>query len=198
MSAPPHRRRPWRKQALLLTRSVHVYLTMFALLSVLFFSATGFMLNHPGWFGLDEPQRRFEPIEVDRAMLADDLALAETLRATLGLRGRVDAVDREAGWVGVDFRGPGYFASVMLDPATGKGEATIEEPRVLGLLTALHRGEDSGGWWLMIDAAAVMLIIASLSGVILLLSLPRRRVLGLVGVAVGLALGVAGYLLLVP
>jgi hypothetical protein len=37
-------------------RWLHIYLSMFGLAAVLFFSVTGLTLNHPDWFG--EPERR--------------------------------------------------------------------------------------------------------------------------------------------
>src|SRR3954468_1125799 len=37
-------------------RWLHIYLSMFGLAVVLFFSVTGLTLNHPDWFG--EPERR--------------------------------------------------------------------------------------------------------------------------------------------
>ena len=37
-------------------RVVHIYLSLYAFVVVLFFGATGLMMNHPDWFALDEPQ----------------------------------------------------------------------------------------------------------------------------------------------
>src|SRR4051812_8291779 len=39
-----------------ITRWLHIYLSMFGLAAVLFFSVTGLTLNHPDWFG--ETERR--------------------------------------------------------------------------------------------------------------------------------------------
>ena len=36
------------------TRTLHTYVTMFALILIVFFSFTGIVLNHPGWFGIDD------------------------------------------------------------------------------------------------------------------------------------------------
>ncbi len=40
----------------ILNRTLHIYLTMFALIMILFYSLTGLMLNHPDWFSLDNPR----------------------------------------------------------------------------------------------------------------------------------------------
>ena len=47
-------RRPFRRRLAIrfakLMRWLHIYLSMFGLAAVLFFSATGITLNHPDWF----------------------------------------------------------------------------------------------------------------------------------------------------
>ena len=43
------------------TRTLHIHVSMFAMMIVLFFALTGFTLNHPDWFSSDEPHvRSFE------------------------------------------------------------------------------------------------------------------------------------------
>src|SRR3954468_14208657 len=42
------------KSFLLWTRTLHIYATMLALVLLIFFSFTGFIMNHPGWFNIDK------------------------------------------------------------------------------------------------------------------------------------------------
>src|SRR5215210_2520816 len=50
----PPRRRPFRRRLAIRFAAVmlwlHIYLSMFGLAAVLFFSVTGLTLNHPDWF----------------------------------------------------------------------------------------------------------------------------------------------------
>ena len=41
----------WRSRAYTLSRTLHLYLSLLAFLTLLFFAVTGLTLNHPGWFG---------------------------------------------------------------------------------------------------------------------------------------------------
>ncbi|MEI8197555.1 MAG: PepSY-associated TM helix domain-containing protein, partial [Phycisphaerae bacterium] len=70
---------------------------------------------------------------------------------------------------------------------------------LLGLLADLNKGESAGdGWKWIIDTAAGGLFLASISGLLLLLAFPKRRRLGLMAIATGVAGCVLGYLVLVP
>src|SRR5947208_3276735 len=60
--------RPLSKSLLLLTRTLHIYATMLALILLIFFSFTGFVMNHPEVFGID-------------AFIASDTKLKEPLPA---------------------------------------------------------------------------------------------------------------------
>ncbi|MCE9609145.1 MAG: PepSY-associated TM helix domain-containing protein [Chthoniobacter sp.] len=47
-----HRRLLFKKW----TRTLHIYISMLGLLTLIFFSATGIMLNHEEWFGFAAPR----------------------------------------------------------------------------------------------------------------------------------------------
>ena len=69
----------------------------------------------------------------------------------------------------------------------------------MALLTDLHKGAYAGrSWKWVIDGTAVLLVLGSLTGLILWISLPRRRALGILALSVGLLSSVATYWLLVP
>ena len=68
----------------------------------------------------------------------------------------------------------------------------------VAVINDLHKGRDTGrAWSVLIDVSAVVLIVISLTGLVLLFYLKRRRIPGLV-VAVGTVAVVAVVLLLVP
>ena len=99
----------------------------------------------------------------------------------------------------IDFKRPGAYAQVAVDRATGAvtGEATSSG--AMAVINDLHMGRDSGGSWsLLIDVTAWLMTFVSISGMALLLALPKRRRLGLAAMAVGLAACIAVYVWLVP
>jgi hypothetical protein len=66
----------------------------------------------------------------------------------------------------------------------------------VGLINDLHKGRDTGpAWSLFIDVSAILLALVSLTGMILLLFLKRRRSSGLVIAALGLVLAWLVYII---
>lgn len=82
---------PAYKKLLKISRLVHVYLTLFGLVLILFFSVTGFMLNHESWF-LPKVKDRTLPVRMGtlpKKLLEplDKLAVVEALRRDFGVSG---------------------------------------------------------------------------------------------------------------
>ncbi len=70
---------------------------------------------------------------------------------------------------------------------------------MLAIINDLHMGRNSGsGWAVLIDVAAALLGFVSISGMILLLSLIKRRNWGLAYMVTGTVASVAVYLFFVP
>jgi hypothetical protein len=198
-------------------RWLHIYLSMFSLAVVLFFSATGLTLNHPDWFygGVErstEAEGSVEPKwlhldppaappggEPDPEREVARLEVVEHLRKAHGVRGaladfRVD--DRECM---VAFKGPGYSADAFIDRGSGRYRLTETTHGVVAVLNDLHKGRDTGlGWSLVIDVSAVFMTVVSLTGLVLLFYLKLRRKPGLVVALVGSVVVVAAYLAFVP
>jgi hypothetical protein len=197
-------------------RWLHIYMSMFGLLAMLLFSVTGLTLNHPDWFGAGLEASRSAEGRMDTAWLvgdpgeADDpeadpadslrkLEIVEHLRAEHKIRGAVGsftADDREAS---VSFKGPGYSADAFIDRRSG--EYTLSETSLgfVAVLNDLHKGRDTGAAWAwVIDASAVLMALISLTGLVLLFYLKRRRIPGVVVGLVGGAVVVAVAMLLVP
>ena len=71
-------------------RWLHIYVSMFSMAVVLFFSVTGLTLNHPDWFGAGAERVVEAEGAVDRGWLGADvkkLEVVERLRKAHGVRG---------------------------------------------------------------------------------------------------------------
>jgi hypothetical protein len=182
-------------------RWLHTYISLITLLIVLFFSITGFTLNHAEWSSGGLTQKEVTgSVNVKWLDIAapDKLNIAEKLRQDHSLRGHVDEIridDRECT---VMFKSPGYAADAFIDVKTGQYQMTIMEEGKLAMMNDLHKGRYAGKvWGVLIDAAAILLTTISLTGLGLLFFLKRIRTSGLVVVAGGaVILGVAVYLAL--
>ena len=63
----------------------------------------------------------------------------------------------------------------------------------------LHKGRDSGkGWSWIIDISAVFLILVSLSGLILLCFIKKKRIAGFITAIIGLVISYLVYVVFVP
>ena len=200
-------------------RWLHIYLSMFGLAAVLFFSATGITLNHPDWF-FGEARRSIQaqgaidpkwlhlpgPVAVasedepaDLAAQVDKLAVVETLRKAHGIRGALTDFRVDESECTVTFKGPGYAADAFVDRDSGRYTLTQSFHGVIAVLNDLDKGRDTGwAWSVLIDASAVVLVFISLTGLVLLFYLKLRRVSGLVVVVLGTIAVLALFFLGVP
>jgi len=171
------------------TRTLHIYTSTFAFLLVLFFGVTGFMLNHPDWFGVEEvvvdtsqdlfPQELLEG-ELDR------LAIVEELRRSEGITGLLSDFETQDDRLRIAFKRPGRQTDVTIDRRDGALELRVESGGLTQLLTQLHKGEGSGSWGgLLIDITSLSLILLSITGLILWFTLKKRRQPGLAAIVLG-------------
>jgi hypothetical protein len=183
-----------------LVRTVHIYLGSLAVGILLFFAATGFLLNHSAWFGLDDARTRTESIQLATGALGgpDKLLVVEELRQRLGPVGGLTAFEVESEELRVTFKRPGSRTEAVVDRKTGQTQVTLEGRGAGGIITDLHKGANAGQWWpYVIDSAAVLLAIAGVSGLVLLIWLPRRRWLVTALAGVGIGVGILVYAILV-
>jgi hypothetical protein len=202
-----------------LMRWLHIYLSMFGLAAVLFFSVTGLTLNHPEWFPVigdrtSEAEGKMRPEwlnqvhasaasaaaeAADAAARVAKLEVVEYLRATHAIHGaladfRVD--DQECV---VSFKGPAYAADAFIDLASGNYRLTQTSHGLIALLNDLHKGRDSGWVWsAVIDISAVAMAAISLTGLILLFYLKLKRVSGVIVAVAGSVVVVMLFWLCVP
>ncbi len=215
--------RPFRRRLAIrfakLVRWLHIYLSMFGLAAVLFFSATGITLNHPDWFfGEAERSTRFEgkvdpgwlhleghetessaedPADLSRQV--NKLEVVEFLRRTHGIRGALAEFRVDESECVVTFKGPGYGADAFIERDSGHYTLTQSFHGVIAVLNDLHKGRDTGvAWSILIDASAILLTFISLSGLILLFYLKLRRIPGLIVAIIGTIVVVTLFLLGVP
>jgi hypothetical protein len=201
-----------------IVRWLHIYLSMFGLAAVLFFSATGVTLNHPDWF-FGEAQRsvqsegridpkllHFETPPATRSEVAPDpahqvskLEVVEALRRVHDIRGALAEFKVDEAECVVTFKGPGYAADAFIDRETGRYTLTQSFHGVIAVLNDLHKGRDTGLIWsVLIDASAILLTCISLTGLLLLFYLKLRRKPGLVVALAGCLVLLILFLLGVP
>lgn len=130
-----------------LARWLHLYISLLSLGALLFFSVTGFTLNHAGWFYADEgSEREFkgvlnpqwvapDPFEPGRPVAR--LEVVEALRQAHRIRGAVSSFSTDPALCVVIFIAPGYSANAFVERETGS--YTLTENRQ-GFVAALGIG----------------------------------------------------------
>lgn len=191
-------------------RWLHTYLSMFSMAALLFFGVTGITLNHPDWFSSASPQAidhkgHLNPDWV-RSIDGEDssegvakLEIVEQLRQEHGIGGALDSFTSDEYECVVSFKGPAYSADIFIDRETGDYELTEVRQGLIALINDLHKGRDTGASWSwVIDVSAAFLTIVSLTGLLLLFYIKRRRALGLATALLGTLVVVLVFVLGVP
>ncbi len=173
---------------------------------MLFFSFTGLTLNHPTWFGGDKQVivKNKGKLNVNWVNNPDTnkiakLEIVEFLRKTYEVKGVVSEVRIDDYEVSVSLKGPAYSCDAFINREDGTYEVSEVKMGIMAVMNDLHKGRDSGkGWSWIIDISAVFLILVSLSGLILLCFIKKKRVAGFITGVVGLALCYLIYVIFVP
>lgn len=195
----------WDKGAVFrVCRMLHAYLSAFAFLALIFFCATGVMLNHPEWFdGYSPPASRttfmLTPSEMTAARAARDTgpALAGLASTKVRLAGVYASADVDGRQALIRMEGPKGATDLTIDLATGKGEARVTRANLAAVVLDLHRGKNSGlTWRWVIDLSAWIVLGLSLIGYVLFFSLRFRLKTSLILTGASLlVLGVVVWLL---
>ena len=175
-----------RRNIAVTARWLHIYLSMGSFALVLFFSTTGLTLNHPEWFANREKTAARHGI-ADKALLrpgnadgADRLGLVEMLRTREHLSGAMSDFRVDDAQISVSFRSPGYTADAFIDRDTGKYDLTVVRNGFVAVMNDLHKGRDAGKVWsAVIDGSAVLLVLVSVTGLVLIWFVNKRRTSGL-------------------
>ena len=183
-----------------LIRWLHIYLSMLSFALVFFFAVTGLTLNHADRFG-DQTRTQREKGSMDLSWVKEPdtlniakLQIVEYLRNKYGIRAALSDFRIDDSQIGVSFKGPGFAADAFIDRATGAYDLTRTSAGFVGIINDLHKGRDTGKVWsVLIDVSAVLLTLVSLTGMLLLLFLKKRRISVLLVAALGLLVAYIVY-----
>ncbi|WP_232296107.1 PepSY-associated TM helix domain-containing protein [Terriglobus sp. TAA 43] len=208
-STPGKAKQPFRvrlrKQTAIISRWLHIYLSMVSFAVVLFFAVTGLTLNHAEYFSHGEVVKNLNGSLSAKEMgpkdHPDTLAIVEHIRNTDHVHGAVNTEDLRVDddQITFSFRGPGYSADTTVDRATGKYQVVETKAGFVAVINDLHKGRDSGKVWSwVIDGSAILLTLVSLSGLVLIFFIYKRRTSGLLLAAIATALCLLLYRIWVP
>ena len=163
-------------------RWLHGYLSAFAFLSLMFFSITGLILNHPEWTRSLRASEATSTVAVDTAALTAALAerdpgpaLARAVSAKTPLVGRLKSTDVVGEEAFLRLEGTKGSTDVTIALKTGAAEVAVSRAPALTLLNELHKGRDAGAAWKgFIDVSAILFLVLSLIGYALFFSLRFR------------------------
>jgi hypothetical protein len=186
----------WKRRFAHLARWLHTYLSMVSFALLLFFAATGFTLNHAEWFDARQPAEQIHgALNLELVNSADPGGVAKDqlvryFRESRHTKGAVSDFHVDGEQCELLFKGPGYEADAVIDRKTGNYDLTVSPFSLVTILNDLHKGRDAGAKWsAVIDFSAILMSLVSLTGLTLIFFLNKRRLSGLVLVAVGALLG---------
>ena len=188
-----------------LCRMLHAYLSAFAFLALIFFSATGLMIDHPEWLQGRGKETEFKltlpPAALAEARRAKDpnAALAAVVAKMTPLAGVYRSGEMEDTQVDLRFEGVKGSSTVLVDTQTGQADVTIERPTALTVIGDLHRGKNASlPWRMVIDASAIVVLALSIIGYVLFFSLRFRLRTSLILTGVSLLALLAIFVGLTP
>ncbi|MGB8482972.1 MAG: PepSY-associated TM helix domain-containing protein [Acinetobacter bohemicus] len=177
------------------SRYVHGWLSAFAFLTLLFFSVTGLLLNHPEWFEPAKTEQTTQlilPESILKSIKQQENpsdAILNYVRQQQNVVGRYQSSEVMDNEVMIRLESPAGATDIWVMTDTGEMEITQKPASTVSMLNDLHRGKNSGlAWSWLIDISAIIVIALSLVGYILFLSIKTRLVTHLVLTAVSLAL----------
>lgn len=179
------RKQPIRTQIYKVARLLHVYLSATMLVVILFFSATGFLLNHPNLiFGSQPVTQEVEGILPNgwaKYGTVDWLMISDYIKQEHNVHGQAldywsDDVEGQ-----LMIQAPGYSAETYFDMQTGEYSLYTESQGMIAFIKDLHKGSNTGpSWNWLIDATALFLTLVSLTGLAIMLLLKKLRTKGLI------------------
>ena len=177
------------------SRYVHGWLSAFAFLTLLFFSVTGLLLNHPEWFEPAKTEQTTQlilPESILKSIKQQENpsdAILNYVRQQQNVVGRYQSSEVMDNEVMIRLESPAGATDIWVMADTGETEITQKPASTVSMLNDLHRGKNSGlAWSWLIDISAIVVIALSLVGYILFLSIKTRLVTHLVLTAASLAL----------
>ena len=187
-------------------RNWHGYLSAFAFLALIFFSATGILLNHPAWLEGDEEK----PAEIRANISIADILVARRSAdagAALGLLaagalpvlGAYSSADISGAEAFLRYEGVKGSSDVTLDLKTGQATAKVRKANALTVMDDLHRGKNVGKvWQAVIDISAALILTLSVLGYVLFFMLRFRLRVSLMLTGASLVVMAGIFVIFVP
>jgi uncharacterized protein len=162
-------------------RYVHGWLSAFAFLMLMFFAATGLMLNHPEWF----EGERIEDVQILTlpASLGQHIATQENpsdvilqyIRTQQSVIGRYQSSEIMDGDVMIRLESPAGSTDIWVNRMDQQIEITQKPATAVNMLNDLHRGKHvSTAWRWLIDVSAIVVMLLSVAGYVLFLTIKTR------------------------
>jgi len=195
----------WKRDTASFSRWLHIYLSMVSFVVVLFFAVTGLTLNHANWFDGHEQITKYTgkiPLKwvnvKDTAAIAK-LEIVQYLKHTHHVKGDIGDFIIDDNQCTLSFKGPGYAADGFVNRTDGSYKLTETTLGVFAVLNDLHKGRDSGKkWGWLIDVSAVFLTLLSLSGLVMICFMKKKRLSGFITLIIGGVVCWLIYYFLVP
>ncbi|MEC7120461.1 MAG: PepSY-associated TM helix domain-containing protein [Pseudomonadota bacterium] len=182
------------------SRALHAWLSAFAFLTLMFFSATGILLNHPEWFTATQPEQiqeialSAEVISTAQQQENPSVLLLDAVREQTALVGRFKSIEIFDDEVMIRLESPAGSTDVVVLWDQAIAEVTQQPATTVTLLNDLHRGKSTGAAWRwLIDISAVLILLLSIAGYVLFFSLKTRKATSLWLTAGSVALMFAVY-----
>jgi hypothetical protein len=178
---------------------------MFSFIILLFFAITGITLNHTEWFADQQSTKNIKGIIEANWVTTKDtskipkLDIVEYLRLKHGIKGAVGEFSIDDYQCAISFNGPGYTADVFINRGDASYEVIETSTGIWGVLNDLHKGRDSGKTWAwLIDASALLIVLVSVTGLIMLFFLKKKRISGMLILVLGGLICYLIYRIFVP
>ncbi|ENX56044.1 MULTISPECIES: PepSY-associated TM helix domain-containing protein [Acinetobacter] len=175
-------------------RYVHGWLSAFAFIVLIFFAATGLLLNNPDWFKSSNDEQIVKltlPAAFVSAIQKQENptpAILDFVRDKQPLIGRYKSSEVMDGEVMIRLESPAGSTDLWVLMDEGQVEITQKPATTVSLLNDLHRGKNVGATWhWLIDISAIIIILLSLAGYILFLTIKTRLITHLLLTAGSLA-----------
>jgi len=177
------------------SRWLHIYLSMISFIIVLFFSVTGLTLNHADYFQKNTVITQNKGsvnknwVNATDTLKIQKLAIVEFFRTKYKAKGAVTDFRISDSEISFSFKAPGYAADAFINRSDATYNLTETNQGFTGFINDLHKGRDTGKTWLwVIDISAILMTLVSVSGLILLLFLKKRRLSGIILLILGFVL----------
>jgi hypothetical protein len=182
------------KEFLKWSRTFHIYVSLLGLALFLFFALTGIQLTHES-FGLDQAEATEMAVRVPPEVAK--LGQREQVLAALDSSLIVERFEVRPDEIEISMMRPGHRAQIRILRSSGKGEMHLEKRGWIGALADLHKGAATGWVWrILMDITCVWIVISSITGVMMVFALPKRKAWGLISVAIGTLVAIAAYALI--